>query len=52
MFLCAGDPTGEVLLQRVESLAQAHDAHAQMFELCEFLGDQERLHRFMTSGSL
>jgi hypothetical protein len=34
----------------VESLAQAHDAHAQMFDLCEFLGDRERLHRYMASG--
>jgi len=40
------------LLDRVESLAQAHAAHAQLFELCEFWGDQGRLHEHMAIGGM
>jgi hypothetical protein len=48
----SGDGRGEALLQRVESLAQAHAAHAQLFDLCEFLGDRGRLHDHMAASVL
>ncbi|BDA43944.1 Nuclear pore complex protein NUP133 [Coccomyxa sp. Obi] len=50
-FCMQGDSCGEALLQRVESLAQAHAAHAQLFDLCEFLGDRARLHDHMAANA-
>ena len=46
----AGDPRGEALLSRCESVAEAHSAHAQLFDLCELLADRERLCQHMSTG--
>ena len=38
---------GQLLLQCVEGLAEAHGAFAQLFDLCEALDDAPRLHEHM-----
>jgi hypothetical protein len=38
------------LLSRCESVAEAHSAHAQLFDLCELLADRERLCQHMSAG--
>lgn len=35
-------------MQRVEELADAHRAYAQLFEVCEMQGDAAKLHSMMT----
>lgn len=34
----------------MESVAEAHSAHAQLFDLCEYLADRERLCQHMSGG--
>ncbi len=46
----AGNARGEALLSRVESVAEAHSAHAQLFDLCELLADRKRLSLHMSAG--
>ena len=48
----AGDTRGETLLHSMESVALAHSAHAQLFDLCEYLADRERLCQHMIDGEL
>ena len=48
----AGDARGEVLLSRTEAVAEAHSAHAQLFDLCEYLADRGRLCQHMSAGTL
>ena len=48
----AGDARGETLLHRTESVAEAHSAHAQLFDLCEYLADRDRLCQHMSAGAL
>ena len=47
----AGDARGEVLLSRTEAVAEAHSAHAQLFDLCEYLADRDRLCQHMSAGT-
>ena len=46
----AGDPRGDVLLQTVESLAEAHDGFAQLFDVAALLADSERLYGHMAAS--
>ena len=46
----AGDARGETLLHRTEEVAEAHSAHPQLFDLCEYLADRERLCQHMSAG--
>ena len=48
----AGDARGGVLLSRTEAVAEAHSAHAQLFDLCEYLVDRDRLCQHMSAGTL
>ena len=48
---CAGNARYEDLVRRVESLAEAHAGHAQLFRVAEFWGDRARLHRYMATGA-
>ena len=48
----AGNARGEVLLSRTEAVAEAHSAHAQLFDLCEYLADRDRLCQHMSAGTL
>ena len=48
----AGDATsGQALLTRVESTAQAHRAYPLLFDICALLGDRGRLHAHMTTDA-
>ena len=47
----AGDARGEVLLSRAEAVAEAHSAHAQLFDLCEYAADRGRLCQHMRAGT-
>ncbi len=38
---------GTLLVQRVEELADAHRAYAQLFEVCQLQGDDFKLHSIM-----
>ncbi len=43
-----GEEGGDTLLvQRVEELADAHRAYAQLFEVCQLQGDESKLHSIM-----
>ncbi|KAK9808624.1 hypothetical protein WJX72_000762 [[Myrmecia] bisecta] len=44
-----GDPFGESMLQRVESLAEAHRGYSQLFDVCAYLEDAERLYGHMAA---
>ena len=41
-----------MLLSRTEAVAEAHSAHAQLFDLCEYLADRDRLCQHMSAGTL
>ena len=48
--IVTGDPRGDVLLQTVESLAEAHDGFAQLFDIAALLADSERLYGHMVAS--
>ena len=35
------------MVQAVEQLADAHRAYAQLFQICQMQGDQNKLHAYM-----
>jgi len=47
----AGEPMGPALAGKLEALADAHGAHAQLFDLCEAQGDWQRLLDHMAASA-
>ena len=48
---CAGNSAGQQLLEEVERLASAHESYPQLWIICNWMDDADRLHDHMARAT-